>query len=391
MKISFPDMGSGHIFDKLFRMVGHKTIRISNITKKTLSLGVQNSPEFACIPLKVIMGSYIEAIEKGAEIIVSTGGRGPCRAGLYGEVHKNNLKLLNKETELIILDAPTFGWKKLFANLKRLKNGRSWFKVLRILRYLYKEISQLDKIDRIFNYKSSREIIKGSTKKVKQKFINQIYDCYNTKSLKKKINSVTDSINKIKEKEDFKPLKIGIIGEIFVVMEPFINFRLQEKLAEMGCYSELNQNLTHWIENHVLNNIPLFPLKYLKDICFNKLNIGSHKKENQYKQIAKNYLRIEKIGGHSFDNLKDIIRFHDEGFDAVIHLMPFACLPELVSRSIIPKLSADLDFPVLTLSIDEQTGEANVQTRIEAFIDLLWMRKIKKKSNLENTLIKKTN
>ena len=37
------------------------------------------------------MGSYLEAIEKGADTIVTTGGRGPCRAGLYGEIHKRNL------------------------------------------------------------------------------------------------------------------------------------------------------------------------------------------------------------------------------------------------------------------------------------------------------------
>ena len=68
--------------------------------------------------------------------------------------------------------------------------------------------------------------------------------------------------------------------------------------------------------------------------------------------------------------------------NAIIHLMPFACLPELVSRSIMPSLSKDIDFPILTLSIDEQTGEANIQTRLEAFIDLLWNRKNKKRKTI---------
>jgi predicted nucleotide-binding protein (sugar kinase/HSP70/actin superfamily) len=54
-----------------------------------------------------------------------------------------------------------------------------------------------------------------------------------------------------------------------------------------------------------------------------------------------------------------------------VQLAPFACIPEIVAKSIIPSISRDLDIPVLTLFIDEQTGKAGVQTRLEAFVDLL--------------------
>ncbi len=35
-----------------------------------------------------MLGSYLEAIEKGAEVIISSGGHGPCRAGYYGILHQ---------------------------------------------------------------------------------------------------------------------------------------------------------------------------------------------------------------------------------------------------------------------------------------------------------------
>ena len=66
-----------------------------------------------------------------------------------------------------------------------------------------------------------------------------------------------------------------------------------------------------------------------------------------------------------------MIDFAERGFDAVIHLMPFSCLPELVNRSIIPQLSEDLDMPILSISLDEQMGTANLQTRLEAFMELV--------------------
>ncbi|MDD2496943.1 MAG: hypothetical protein PHY90_02230 [Desulfitobacteriaceae bacterium] len=67
--------------------------------------------------------------------------------------------------------------------------------------------------------------------------------------------------------------------------------------------------------------------------------------------------------------------YKEQGFDGIVHLMPFGCLPELISQSIMPKVSEDLDIPVLTLSLDEQTGRANSLTRLEAFVDLIRTRK----------------
>ena len=66
-----------------------------------------------------------------------------------------------------------------------------------------------------------------------------------------------------------------------------------------------------------------------------------------------------------------IVDFKDRGFDGVIHLKPFACLPELISESMLEKFSADLDMPILSLSIDEQTAEANIMTRLDAFVDFI--------------------
>jgi predicted nucleotide-binding protein (sugar kinase/HSP70/actin superfamily) len=51
------------------------------------------------------------------------------------------------------------------------------------------------------------------------------------------------------------------------------------------------------------------------------------------------------------------------------------CMPEIVSKSILPTISKDLDFPVMSLVVDDMTGEAGYITRIEAFIDLLERRR----------------
>jgi len=58
-----------------------------------------------------------------------------------------------------------------------------------------------------------------------------------------------------------------------------------------------------------------------------------------------------------------------------VHLYPFTCMPEIITRAIAPEISMKHDMPFLSLVVDEHTGEAGFQTRLEAFVDLLQRRK----------------
>ncbi len=105
MKVSFPYMGCVTGYEKIMELLGHEVIPPHKPTQRTVDLGVLNSPEFICFPFKIMMGTYIEACEQGAELIISSGGSGPCRAGLYGEVHKKTLKQLGYNVDIIIFDS----------------------------------------------------------------------------------------------------------------------------------------------------------------------------------------------------------------------------------------------------------------------------------------------
>lgn len=81
------------MYEKLFTLLGHEVITPPRPSQKTVDYGVKYSPEFACFPLKVILGTYLEALEMGADTIVTSGGNGPCRAGYYGEAKRKYLKI----------------------------------------------------------------------------------------------------------------------------------------------------------------------------------------------------------------------------------------------------------------------------------------------------------
>ena len=57
--------------------------------------------------------------------------------------------------------------------------------------------------------------------------------------------------------------------------------------------------------------------------------------------------------------------------DGVIQIFPMGCMPEIVAKAALH----GVDVPVLTLVIDEMTGDAGYDTRIEAFLDMLEARR----------------
>jgi predicted nucleotide-binding protein (sugar kinase/HSP70/actin superfamily) len=80
-------------------------------------------------------------------------------------------------------------------------------------------------------------------------------------------------------------------------------------------------------------------------------------------------------GGESVNSVGSSHHFARGGHDGIIHLMPFTCMPELVAQTILARLSEDFGIPILTLVFDEHTSPGGVQTRLEAFVDLLRRRR----------------
>jgi len=64
------------------------------------------------------------------------------------------------------------------------------------------------------------------------------------------------------------------------------------------------------------------------------------------------------------------------GVDGIIYLSAFGCGSDSLIGDLIERFCRKRNYPILHLTVDEHTGEAGMDTRIEAFIDLLERRKI---------------
>ena len=99
----------------------------------------------------------------------------------------------------------------------------------------------------------------------------------------------------------------------------------------------------------------------------------SREKEEAWK-LAKPFLK-RFVGGEGIDTVGSTIRYAQQGFDGFIHLYPFTCMPEAVAKSVVAGVGREYNIPILHLAIDEHAGEAGMITRVEAFVDVLEMRR----------------
>ncbi|HBE78611.1 MAG TPA: hypothetical protein DDW65_12675 [Firmicutes bacterium] len=360
MKITFPYMGSTIVYYKIFELLGHQVIEPPRPSQHTINLGVKYSPEFACFPYKVILGSYIEALELGADTIVTSGGNGPCRAGYYNEVHRRTLQSLGYEVNIIVFNSIFEDIGQFWRNLWLLKGKNSWAKLAGVLFTVYRLAHAVDHLQTIVEQKRAYELKRGSFTKVFEEITERFHK--EAKTLADVDRIYREGLAMLtavprKDVPEAQKLRIGIVGEIFVVMESSINMNIAEVMGNLGCEVTRSMCISKWVDH----NLPNF---------FGKSNSKIIKASRQYMEI--------EIGGHENENVGSIIEYKYLGFDGIIHLMPFACLPELVTQSITPQISRDHNIPVLTLALDEQSGIANNLTRLEAFVELLRSKKLHK-------------
>jgi predicted nucleotide-binding protein (sugar kinase/HSP70/actin superfamily) len=346
-------------FKTLLEGLGNEVILPPRPSKRTLDLGVKHAPEFACLPFKIVLGTMIECLEMGAETIITSGGVGPCRAGQYAPLQNKILKDLGYDFEMIIFEPPSRDLAGILRSIGRISNGKPIWEIMKHINLMWQQVKLLDDLEYASHQIRAREITKGSTTRVYKEQLQKVFDAKRAKDVKVLRKETLDAMKCIPQDMERQVVRIGIVGEIYVVLEPASNLEIEESLGEMGATIERSMFVTGWTKSNAILDIIHMPGE--KDI----------------RQAAKPYLP-EMVGGHGQDSVGHTVLFGKNGYDGVIQLAPFTCIPEIVAKSILTKVSREFNIPVLTFFLDEQTGKAGMQTRLEAFVDLLKRKKDQK-------------
>lgn len=357
MRITFPHMGTAYIpFRALINGLGHETILAPKCTQKTLSLGTRHAPESACLPLKINIGNYLEAAERGAEAVLMAGGIGPCRFGFYGYVQHEILKDIGSELEMLIIEPPATGWRQLLERLSRLTKQASKAQITYALRLAWAKFVACDRLEQLSLVVRAHETTKGSTTKALEHALMWVDQADSVAQVKRAVTEGVRALRCLPQDPDRAVLTVGVVGEIYTILEPFVNFQLEEQLGEMGVVVRRQIWFSDWILHHII--LSVFQSKRIAKLC----------------RLAKPYLN-HFVGGHGLESVAHTIQLAQTGVDGIVHVLPFTCMPEIVAQSVLPLVSDDYQVPILTMVVDEHSAAAGVHTRVEAFVDLLLSRR----------------
>jgi len=360
MKVTFPHMGNAWIvIQTLFESLNVEVVVPPINSKRTLQLGTRLSPESACLPLKLNLGNYIEAVNEGADTIVITGGIGPCRFGYYGEVERQILQDAGYAYDVVILEPPDGSLLGLAGRIRYLAGSKnSWVKILQALRFAYLKSVALDRVEDLIHAARPRLPDPRETEKLYEDAKTRIAQTMTDIGVKDTVRWVQESIRERQEglnpsERFYKPLRIGIIGEIYTILDPYTSVGIEEELGRLGVEVDRSIYLSGWVGNHVFQGLA-----------------PGYRSIKSYPGHAKPYLP-HFVGGHGQETVGAAVKFAREGFNGIIQIFPLSCMPEIVAASVLPKVQEAYKVPIMTLIVDEHTGHAGMQTRLEAFVDLL--------------------
>ena len=365
IKVAFPHMGTISIaWASALRKIGVEPLVPPYTSKRTLSLGTKHSPEAICLPYKLILGNFIEAIENGADYVAMITSPGICRLGEYGNNIRETLSDLGYKANYIELSLYD-GFKGLYRFLVELTGKNNPVQIIRTLNICIRKIFAIDELDAALAYYRAREIKQDEAERNYKKALNLIKSADKTSDLKKALKKGLEIIESTKIDESRDVLHVDITGEIFLVNDEFSNQNLEKELGRMGV--ETRRSLT--------------VSSFLKDAIIPKAFRKGETHLERANRLAKPYL-MRDIGGDALECISDVAYADERKIDGIIHISPFTCMPEIMSQNIFPSMREDCEIPILALIMDEQTGRAGYITRLEAFVDLMRRKKRKGRGKL---------
>ena len=342
-RIGVPPMGAygrllRRVANNALKELGISHVKLENappITRKTIDRGAQYMDENMCLPAKILLGNILEMNDRGIETAVEWDNCGECRQKAYWLIHQSVLRQMDVNTKVVAVQPENLiGWlTDAVPDFPR--NKQRWF-IRRVLRELWK---------------------------------------YDSRVMEKQAVPPGD-----------KP-KIGICGEIYTVLEPAANLNLVARLEQEGAYVHNALPLSHFLYHdlieghHKLKWAGVFAYlgmyRELKDWCLGQMKRPDldHALYRRARKETEKYLPKASVGGHGKESITWTIYYALAGFDSVVHIMPFPCMPEATTSVIIDEVSKDYGIAVNHLVFDQQFGEQNIITRAEALVNILRFKK----------------
>ncbi|MDX9872012.1 MAG: acyl-CoA dehydratase activase-related protein [Clostridia bacterium] len=327
LKIGFPRTLFYFLYypfwNSFFSSLGFEIVTSPPTTKFSLDLGVKEAVNDACLPIKLYHGHVAELKDKV------------------------DVLFLPRMVSVRKLDAETFcpkflGLPDMIRNsidgLPRIIDEKVDLAKGRFAEWrLCKKVAQ--KLD-VYGFKVWQAYRKA--KRVQEKYIAGLAEGYSPPAAMEV--AVTGAVAPLKAALPEPEINLAILGYPYLIYDSFVNVGLFERLADMG--------VRPW-------TVEMIPPKRLEA-----------QGDKFIKHLFWHFSNRTMRGTYYYLNEKKV--------DGIVHVTAFGCGPDAMVDKLMELEAKNYGrVPFLTLSLDEHTGEAGILTRIEAFVDMLKLRRRK--------------
>ena len=252
IKVAFPHMGNVYIaWASALKKLGVEPFIPPYTSKKTLELATKYSPDSICLPYKLILGNFLQALEKDVDYVAMISSPGICRLGEYGQSIKNVLKDLgygSKYIELQLYD----GFKGMYNFLINLTGIKNPIILIKAINIAVRKMFVLDRIENLFSYYRAREKEFGTAQKYYNNALALILDAQNVKELKKAEKEATALIKQTPIDLTREIVNVDITGEIFLVQDTFSNQNIEKELGKLGVQTRRSLTVSGFLKDAII-------------------------------------------------------------------------------------------------------------------------------------------
>lgn len=300
-----------------FTELGAEVVETGVTTKEILDKGIRWSVPEICVPMKIYTGHVVKLLEEGVDFVYVPRFVSIRRGDTFCP------KFLGLP-DMLRYTLPGLAERILTHHL----------------------VSKSDEIAGLNNYLEVGKALTSEAKKVKKALekgraawrrFRELctaggYDCRRSNEILLENKGFTRSGH---------PIKLGVIGYVYNVYDSFISMNILDRLEALGAEAVTFEMLDE------------------KEL---EMEIKKQKKPLFWTFSNKLYAAASRF-------------YRDPGVDGLIHVTAFGCGPDSFLGKVLEIDSVKYKKPFMTVRVDEHTGENHLQTRIEAFVDMIAKRK----------------
>lgn len=350
---------------------------------ETMAIGIQLCLGRECSPCFTTTGDIIRrsrqpGFEPAQSALFMPTAAGSCRFGQYVVLQRDILDQQGlSQLEIISPDAAN-SYQGFGDNPTRLRQ------------LLWQGIVAVDLLQKLLHEYRPYELNQGQTDRVYQQCLEQIVAATQAGGGRKMVETMKWVARQFEalpiNRAQPRPL-IGLVGEIYLRFNSYSNQQLIRQVEAAGG-EVLLASMSEWIyfanwdwkvHSRRIGLYQEFFATWLSELYQQHIerkltkpveHLLKHPHETPMAQLM-NSLRPyydPALSTEAVLSMGQAINMAQSGLSGILNVMPFSCMPGIITAGMAPRLRADLDnIPWLDISYDAQGG-TNIKTRLEAFM-----------------------